>query len=101
ASGLAIALLRRRGPMLKIQRTTNGEVVLTLTGRLKADRVNELSALLAAEPGERRVVLDLKGIVLVDRETVRFLRACESNGIALRNCPPYVREWIEREQEQS
>jgi anti-anti-sigma regulatory factor len=87
--------------MLKIERTTNGEVVLALTGRLKADRVNELSALLDAECGCQTVVLDLNGVVLVDRETVRFLRECERNGIAIRNCPPYVREWIEREPEQS
>jgi hypothetical protein len=35
----------------------------------------------------------------VDRETVSFLRACEGDGIALRNCPPYIRAWIDREQE--
>jgi hypothetical protein len=85
--------------MLKIQRTANGDVVLTLSGRLGADNVSELSALLAAEPAGRPVVLDLKDVVLVDRDTVRFLRACESDGIALRNCPPYIREWIAREQE--
>jgi len=33
----------------------------------------------------------------VDREIVRFLRRCERDGIALRNCPPYIREWIARE----
>jgi hypothetical protein len=32
----------------------------------------------------------------VDRETVRFLAACEARGIKLANCPSYVREWIER-----
>jgi anti-anti-sigma regulatory factor len=86
--------------MLKIQRKANGDVVLTLSGRLGADNVSELSALLAAEPTGRAVVLDLKDVVLVDRDTVRFLRARESDGVALRNCPPYIREWIAREQEQ-
>jgi anti-anti-sigma regulatory factor len=85
--------------MLKIQRSANGDVVLTLSGRLGADNVDELSALLAAEPEGRAVVLDLKDIVLVDRDTVRFLRAREGNGITLRNCPPYIREWIAREEE--
>jgi len=28
---------------------------------------------------------------------VRFLALCESNGIELRNCPLYMREWIFRE----
>ena len=83
--------------MLKIQRAANGEIVLTVSGRLEADNVSELSALLAAEQAGRAVVLDLKDLVLVDREIVRFLRACERDGIALRNCPPYIRAWIARE----
>ena len=33
---------------------------------------------------------------LVDRDTVGFLRMCEGRGILLRNCPPYIREWIAR-----
>jgi anti-anti-sigma regulatory factor len=86
--------------MLKIQRKANGDVVLTLSGRLGTDNVSELSALLDAEPPGLAVVLDLKDVVLVDRDTVRFLRARESDGIALRNCPPYIREWITRDQEQ-
>jgi anti-anti-sigma regulatory factor len=86
--------------MLKIQRTANGEVVLTVSGRLEADNASELSALLAAEPAGRSLVLDLKNVVLVDRDIVRFLRACEGDGIVLRNCPPYIRAWIAREEEQ-
>jgi hypothetical protein len=86
--------------MLKIQRKANGDVVLTVTGHLKTENVSELSALLAAEPAGRPVVLDLKDVVLVDRDTVRFLGARERDGIALRNCPPYIREWIAREEEQ-
>ena len=83
--------------MLKIQRTSNGDVLLTLSGRLQADNVSELSTVLEGEASGRRVVLDLKDVVLVDRETVRFLRATERNGIALHNCPRYIREWIARE----
>ena len=86
--------------MLKIQREANREVVLTVSGHLETDNVGELSALLAAEPAGRAVVLDLKDVVLVDRDVVRFLRARERDGIALRNCPPYIREWIAREKEQ-
>ncbi len=84
--------------MLKIQRQANGDVVLTLSGRLRADIVGELGALLAAEPPGRAVVLDLTDVVLVDRDTVRFLRARVRDGIELRNCPPYIREWIAREE---
>jgi anti-anti-sigma regulatory factor len=86
--------------MLKIERKANGDVVLTVSGSLDADNVSDLSALLAAEPVGRPLVLDLKDVVLVDRDAVRFLRARERGGIALRNCPPYVREWIAREADQ-
>ena len=86
--------------MLKIQRKANGDVVLTVSGRLEADNVSELSALLAAEPAGRAVVLDLKDVVLVDRDAVRFLRERERDGMVLRNCPPYIREWIARKEEQ-
>jgi anti-anti-sigma regulatory factor len=83
--------------MLKIQRTANGDVVFTVSGRLDAHNVSELSALLAAEPGGRTRVLDLKDLVLVDGDAVRFLRSCEADSIVVRNCPPYIRAWIVRE----
>jgi len=84
--------------MLRIQRSANGDVVFTVSGRLAVDNVSELASALAAEPEGRGLVLDLKDVVLVDRDTVRFLRARERDGIALRNCPPYIRAWIEREE---
>jgi len=84
--------------MLKIQRSANGDVVFIVSGRLDADNVGELSTLLAEEPTGRALVLDLKNVVLVDRDVIRFLRARESDGIALRNCPPYIREWIRRDE---
>jgi hypothetical protein len=87
--------------MLRIQRRESGDVVFTVSGRLAADYVSELAALLAAEPAGRTVVLDLKDVVLVDRVTVRFLRERERDGIALRNCPAYIRAWIARETDQS
>ena len=87
--------------MLKIQRSANGDVVFTVSGRLDADNVSEMSTLLAEELPDRALVLDLKDVVLVDRYAIRFLGARERKGILLRNCPPYVREWIAREDQQS
>ncbi len=86
--------------MLKIQRRANGDVVFTVSGRLQADNVRELSALLAAEPAGRTLALDLKDLVLVDRDAVRFLRVCDRDNIVIRNCPPYIRAWMAREGEQ-
>lgn len=85
--------------MLKIQRMANGDVVFRVSGRLDASNVSELSALLAAEPPGRTLALDLRNVVLVDRDVVRFLGARERDGLALRNCPPYIREWIARDEE--
>ena len=86
--------------MLKIQRQANGDVVFTVSGRLAVDNLSELAASLDDESTGRAVVLDLKDIVLVDRDAIRFLRARERDGITLRNCPPYIRAWIERKEEQ-
>jgi hypothetical protein len=46
---------------------------------------------------EQRTGLDLGDTSLVDVEAVRFLGDCEARGIALLRCPPYVREWINRD----
>jgi predicted metal-binding protein len=58
--------------------------------------VPELEKLIKAEDEADVITLDLQEVRLVDRETVKFLAACEARGIKLRYCPPYIREWIER-----
>ena len=83
--------------MLRITRTANAEVVLKLSGRIETEKIAEVEALLSAETSGRSVVLDLSDITLVDQEVVNFLRHCETDGIKLKNCPAYVREWIKRE----
>jgi hypothetical protein len=87
--------VQERGhPMLKVQRTANGKVVFAVSGRLEADSLSALAALLALEPLTRGVILELKDLVLVDRDAIGFLRACAEKGIELRNCPQYVRIWL-------
>ena len=83
--------------MLKIQRSANGKVVFTLSGRIEPEDVTELQRLFELETAPRHLVLDLKDVTLADRDAVRFLMRCEENAIRLENCPPYIREWIERE----
>jgi anti-anti-sigma regulatory factor len=87
--------------MLKIQRAANGETVFKLIGRMDVENVEELKEVFQAEAKGRRVVLDLRDLVLVDRAAVKFLERCESDSIELRNCPGYIREWITREREGS
>ena len=83
--------------MLRIQRSENGDVVLTLSGQMESETTAELERLIDSEANGRGVVLNLKDLTLVDEDGVVFLERCESNGVKLENCPPYVREWINRQ----
>jgi acylglycerol lipase len=83
----------------RIQRAvTDDTVVLTLSGDIAAGYASELRALLDAE-ADRRVILDLRDLAVVDRSGVLVLAGCEGRGATLANCPGYVREWIERDRE--
>jgi hypothetical protein len=83
--------------MLKIQRFTNGKVVYILSGRMDAEQAGELNKLFGNESEGIKIVADLRDLTLVDRDAVRFLERCEAGGIKLRNCPAYIRVWIDRE----
>ena len=80
--------------MLKIQRSSNGQVVIKLSGRMNTENLGELEKLISAEADGRRIVLDVKDLKLVDQDAVNFLRRCEADNITLENCPAYIREWI-------
>jgi anti-anti-sigma regulatory factor len=88
--------------MLKIQRTRDrAAIVLTVSGRLDADNVNQLSQLIAAESGGEALVLDLMDLVLADRDVVCLLRELEARErVVLRNCPAYIRTWMAGEHNQ-
>jgi hypothetical protein len=92
-----LLLLRDEGKMLKIQKSSNGELIFTVTGQMNEEHVGDLKALLMSEAEARQIVLDLKDLTLVDRDAVCFLKSCEADGIELKNCPAYIREWITRE----
>ena len=67
--------------MLKIQRSANGSVVFTLSGRIEAEDVKELRELLALETGAQQLVLDLRDVTLVNQDAVEFLAGCEADSI--------------------
>ena len=83
--------------MLKIQRKANGKVIFTVSGRIEGEDIEELRRLFKLEETNRKIVLDLKDVTLVDRDGVKFLSRCEADSVDLENCPAYIREWIERE----
>jgi hypothetical protein len=89
----------REGFMWKIQKVTDGGcVVLNISGRIQAGELIELQRALSSEETAReRVELNLQNVRLVDQQAVTFFACCEANGTRLRNCPSYIREWIDRE----
>jgi len=83
---------------LRIQRLDERDlVVFTLAGRIRADRIPELQTLLNSELPDHKLVLDLREVKLVDRDAVRFLAQSEAEGVKLRNCSAFIREWISQE----
>jgi hypothetical protein len=101
ALGHRIAFVKCERPnemTLKIQRSVERRsVVFILTGRIQADQVQDVEALLKSESSDRDVILDLRHVKLVDRDAVLFLASREAAGTELRNCSAYIREWIRQE----
>jgi len=80
----------------KIERvpTLVGFVVFRVSGRIDCAYVEVLQELIENEKTATRLALDLTEVTVVGLEAVRVLNVAEANGIELRNCPAYVREWI-------
>src|SRR5437660_8387364 len=78
--------------MFRIHRSENGEVVLTISGRLDAEHVAELETLIPAERRGRRIFLARKILTLRGREGIDFLTRWEAAVISRWTWDPYVRE---------
>ena len=74
---------------------SEGGVVLRISGRIAGEKDLEILRI-ALEEGSV-VAIELAEIEVVDRDAVTFLALSEANGIELRNCPAYIREWVRRE----
>ncbi len=83
--------------MLRVERSSNGEVILRLSGRLHGENIGQLEELVKSEEKGRRIILDLKDVTLANEDAVRFLSRCEMDSITLRHCPAYIREWITKQ----
>ena len=79
--------------------TQDGCVVLRVSGRIEQTHIEALWALSDREKNAKGLAIDLAEVTVVSLESVRALTVAESNGIELRNCPAYVREWISRVRE--
>ena len=69
-------------------------VLLHISGHLQEEHINMIDDLLEKETGP--VALDLEEVTLIDREAVRFLATLDAQGVGLRNCPEFIREWMRK-----
>jgi len=75
--------------------TPGGFVVFRVSGRIDGASFEVLQELMENEKTAKgRLALDLTEVTVVSLEAVRAFNVSEANGIELRNCPAYVREWI-------
>ena len=82
--------------MLRIERTENGQVLFTLSGRIEEREIQELEQLLALERSGQQLIFNLRDVTLVNQDAVKFLGECEAHGIKLDNCPLHIRTWIDK-----
>jgi ABC-type transporter Mla MlaB component len=81
---------------LRIERTSGRrKTQLGLSGELRQADLEVLKSEIAREG--QRVALDLEEVSLIDLEGIRFLNACEADGIEVLRCAPYMREWMSQE----
>jgi hypothetical protein len=85
---------------LKIKRIAGKrETRICLSGQLRSENVGQVKA--EVPRGGARVALDLSEVDLVDIDAVRFLNMCESAGLSILHCSPYIREWMLQERSQA
>ena len=82
--------------MFRIETEMDGpQILVRLIGRVCSDCIEEVRQQVLRPAC--LVVIDLAAVDLVDLKSVRFLRDCQDQKIELRNCAPYILEWIRRE----
>ena len=70
-------------------------VVLRISGRIGDDDIDVVRIAIDQERGP--ITIDLTEVGLVDSSAVNLLAVSEARGIELRNCPAFIREWIDQE----
>jgi hypothetical protein len=83
--------------VLRIERSANGQVVFTLSGRIQTEDIEQFQQLLVVETPGQPVMFDLRNVTLVNQDAVTFLADCEAKGITLESCPLHIRNWIDQE----
>jgi hypothetical protein len=71
-------------------------IVFRVSGRMQIECVDTIKELIEEETA--KLALDLSEVTLANRDAATFLAVCELKGIELRNCPPFLRGWVDEEQ---
>jgi hypothetical protein len=71
-------------------------LVLHISGRITQHDLNVLRNILEDSDV---VAIELAELELIDRDAVKLLAIYEANGIEIRHCPAYIREWVTRERD--
>ena len=74
---------------LKIERS---RARVRLSGELRSEHLAQVKTEL--RKCGKSAVLDLEEVNLADVDGVRFLNGCETKGISVVHCSPYIREWM-------
>jgi hypothetical protein len=78
--------------------STEHGLVLYISGQLAVD---DLEVVRTTLDPRRVLAVELAEVELADRDAVKLLAQAETEGIELRSCPAYIREWITNERESS
>src|ERR1700760_2324970 len=74
-------------------------VTLVIHGKCNGGCLGELRrAIDKARRSQRRIVIDMGEVTLLDKTTLQFLAASARENVTLINCPPYIEPWISREE---
>jgi hypothetical protein len=83
----------------RIDRVSTGQgLVLHISGRITRE---DLDVLRTALNDSSVVAVELTELALIERDALKLLAVYEANGIELRHCPAYIREWIRSERDSS
>src|SRR5260370_17488622 len=83
----------REPPIVEIKIERSRERV-RVSGDLRSEDLDQVKT--EIERCGTSAVLDVEEVAL-DLDGVQFLNRCEANGVAVLNCPAYIREWMSRE----
>jgi ABC-type transporter Mla MlaB component len=83
---------------LKIQRIREKHGTrICLSGELRCSHLLDLRA--EIEQVAQPITLDMDEVDVVDIDGIRLLNECQTQGIQVVNCSPYIREWMLQEKQ--